>query len=45
MSDKRPHIPGWGSQLNRINKFDKVHMEGDFEQVEGDEEFFEQLKN
>lgn len=45
MSDKRPHIPGRGSQLNPINRFEKVHVEDDFEHVEGDEEFFEQLRN
>lgn len=45
MSDKRPIVPGRGSQLNPANRFDKVHVEDDFEHVEGDEEFFEQLRN
>ncbi|MDB5337935.1 MAG: Radical superfamily protein [Planctomycetaceae bacterium] len=45
MSDKRPHIRGRGSQLNPINRFDIVHVEDDFEQVEGDEEYFEHLSN
>src|SRR4051812_42931977 len=45
MSDKSPTNLGRGSQLNPLNRFEKVHVEDDFEQLEWDEEFFDQLRN
>lgn len=45
MSDKLPEIRGRGSNLKPPNRFDKVHAEDDFEQIEGDSDFFEDLRN
>ncbi len=39
-----PHIRGRGAQSNPNNRFHKIHLQADYEQLEGDDEFFEGLR-
>lgn len=39
MSAELPRIVGRGSHINPANRFDRVHQEDDWEQVEGDADF------
>ena len=42
---ERPIIKGRGSQISPPNRFEPIHVEEDFEQIEFDSEFLEQLGN
>jgi DNA repair photolyase len=39
------HITGRGAQSNPRNRFEKIELEADFEQIEGDAEFFATRRN
>lgn len=46
MTDQnRPHAKGRGSQIEPPNRFESIHYEDDFEQIEGDDEYLESLRS
>jgi len=46
MNDQnRPHAKGRGSQIEPPNRFESIHYEDDFEQLEGDDEHLASLRS